>query len=100
MEMHSVASRVYLLHLVSVSASVRWTLTTKPMTASRTELTCTVEVTLRPFLSILGRLMGSGTFLKRHVEEETGGFAADITRKHDAASEQPHIGATAQPMGS
>jgi hypothetical protein len=25
--------------------------------------------------------MALGTFLKRHVDEETGGFAADITRK-------------------
>jgi hypothetical protein len=80
-EMHSARSRVYLLHLVPVAASVRWTLTITPVTASTSELTCTVEVTLRPVLSMLGRLMASGTFLKRHVQEETGGFARDIYRK-------------------
>lgn len=83
-EMYSAASRVYLLHLAPVTASVRWTLTVTPTTASSSEFTCTVDVTLRPVLSMLGRLMASGTFLRRHVEEETGGFAADISCKHDA----------------
>ena len=81
-EMYSPRSRVYLLHVIPVTASVRWTLTATPVTGSTSELTCTVDVTLRPVLSMLGRLMASGTFLKRHVEEETSGFAADISHKH------------------
>lgn len=80
-EMYSAASTVYLLHLVPVAASVRWLLSVTPTTASTSEFTCTVEVQLHPVLRAMGRLMALGTFLKRHVDEETGGFAADITRK-------------------
>jgi hypothetical protein len=72
---------VYLLHLIPVAASVRWLLTVTSTTASASEFTCTVEVQLHPILRPMSRLMALGTFLKRHVDEETGGFAADITRK-------------------
>lgn len=85
-EMYSAASRVYLLHLVPVRASVRWTLTLTPTSASSSELTCSVEVVLAPVLAMLGRLMASGVFLKRHVHGETPAFAADISRKHTMES--------------
>jgi len=80
-EMYSAASRVYLLHLVPVAASVRWLLTVTPRTRVTSEFTCTVVVTLHPVLRAMGRLMALGTFLRRHVDEETAGFAADIKRK-------------------
>jgi hypothetical protein len=80
-EKYSAASTVYLLHLIPVAASVRWLLTVTSTTASASEFTCTVEVQLHPRLRAMGRLMALGTVLKRHVDEETGGFAADITRK-------------------
>ena len=83
-EMFSAASRVYLLHVAPVVGTVRWTLVVTPKTESSSLFTCTVEVGLHPVLRILGTLMAVGTFLKRHVEEETGGFAADIARKHHA----------------
>ena len=80
-EMYSAASTVYLLHLVPVAASVRWLLTVTPRTRVTSEFTCTVEVTLHPVLRAMGRLMALGTFLRRHVDEETAGFADDIKRK-------------------
>ena len=82
MEMYSAASRVYLLHLVPVVASVRWMLTVRPKAASSSEFTCTVRVDLHPVLRVMGSLMALGMFLKRHVDEETAGFVADISRKH------------------
>ena len=33
-------------------------------------------------LRVMGSLMALGMFLKRHVDEETAGFVADISRKH------------------
>ncbi len=77
--MYSAASKVFLLHLVPVVASVRWTLDLAPKTASSSELTCTVHVDLHPVLGVLARLMAGGMFLGRHVNEETDGFVADIT---------------------
>jgi hypothetical protein len=85
MEMHSPASRVYLLHLVPVRASVRWWLRIHQKTDSASEFTCTVQVDLHPVLRVLGGLMAAGAFLGRHVAEETTGFVADITRKHRAS---------------
>ena len=69
-EMYSAASRVYLLHLVPVPASVRWLLTMTPTTASTSEFTCTVEVRLHPVLRALSRLMAlehssSGTSMRK-----------------------------------
>ena len=81
-EMYSAASKVFLLHLVPVVASVRWTLDLAPTTASSSELTCTVHVDLHPVLGVMARLMAGGMFLGRHVNEETNGFVADINRKH------------------
>jgi hypothetical protein len=83
-EMYSAASNVYLLHLIPVRGSVRWMLTVTQTTESSSLLNCTVEVGLHPVLRTLGRLMAVGTFLGRHVDEETPNFAADITRKHRA----------------
>ena len=82
-EMYSRASRVYLFHLVPVSAGVRWTLEAKPKTEATSEFACTVEVELRPVLAVLGRLSLLGHFLGRHVDEEAEGFAADIARKNN-----------------
>jgi hypothetical protein len=81
-EMYSPASRVYLLHLVPVTAGVRWKLKVTPTTAAASEFACTVEVDLPPILSVLARLSLLGHFLRKHVDEEAEGFAADITRKH------------------
>ena len=80
-EMHSPTSRVYLFHLVPVTASVRWTLEVAPKGAA-SELSCTVVVDLRPTLGALARLSFLGSSLTKHVEEEARGFASDITRKH------------------
>ena len=81
-EMYSAASRVYLFHLVPVRARVRWRLAVTPRAAGGSELACTVQVDLRPVLRVLARLIFLGHFLRRHVEEEAVGFAANIARKH------------------
>jgi hypothetical protein len=81
-EMYSHASRVYLFHLVPVTAAVRWTLDVTAKAAGGSELACTVQVNLPPVLAALARLTLLGHFLARHVDEEAFGFAADIARKH------------------
>ena len=85
-EMYSAASRVYLFHLVPVTARVRWTLEAKPRTANTSNFACSVEVDLPPLLALLGRLSLLGFFLGRHVDEEAKGFAVDIARKHDGST--------------
>jgi len=80
-EMHSPASRVYLMHLAPVTAGVRWTLELTATDAAASELTCAVDVELPGGLARLAGLSLLGHFLGRHVEEETRGFAQDIRRK-------------------
>jgi hypothetical protein len=82
-EMYSPASRVYLFHVVPVAAAVRWTLALAPKSVASSDLACTVEVGLRPFLAVLARFSLLGHYLRRHVEAEARGFAADIARKCD-----------------
>ena len=81
-EMYSAASKVFLLHLVPVVASVRWTLGARAHDGIVVRLTCTVHVDLHPVLGVMARLMAGGMLLGRHVNEETNGFVADINRKH------------------
>lgn len=81
-EMYSPASRVYLLHLVPVAVAVRWILEVKPKAGQAWDFACTVEVKLPPVLGALARLTFLGNFLRRHVDEETLGFASDITGKN------------------
>ncbi len=83
-EMYSPASRVYLLHLVPVTAAVRWTVAVTPRSATASELTCVVEVDLPAGLGLLAGLSLLGRFLGRHVAEEARGFADDIGRKRSA----------------
>ena len=81
-EMYSAASRIFLFHLVPVTGAVRWTLTTTPKSATSSTFACSVEVILPPVLAVLARTIVLGLFIRRHCEEETPNFAADIMRKH------------------
>ncbi|WP_066375981.1 hypothetical protein [Herbidospora mongoliensis] len=80
-EMYSAASRIYLFHLIPVIGAVRWTLTTTPTSATSSTFACSVEVILPPVLAVLARTIVLGLFIRRHCEEETVLFAADIMRK-------------------
>jgi hypothetical protein len=80
-EMYSDASRVYLFHIVPVSATVRWRLALAATSPTASEFTCTVDVTLQPLLQIVARLTFLGRSLRRHVEEEAPNFAVDFSRK-------------------
>ena len=81
-EMYSAASRVYLFHLVPVSAAVRWKLGMTSTSATASDFTCTVDVTLPPVLQLVARFSFLGHFLRQHVNEEASGFAVDIAGKH------------------
>jgi len=81
MEMVSKRSLVYLLHLIPTPVWVRWTMTAAALTKDTTTFSCTVETQMPPLVRLAATLSGFGYFLRKHVDEETVGFAADITRK-------------------
>lgn len=80
-EMFSTRSRAYILHLVPAHISVRWTMTATPRTADTTTFSCTVETQMPRVLRLLAATIFVPYFLRKHVDEETPLFAADISRK-------------------
>jgi hypothetical protein len=82
--MHSTNTRVYVSHLVPATIEVIWTLEAKPRDAQSTLFTCSVETRMTPLLRLLSTATLLPLFLRRHTQEETLGFAADISRKVSA----------------
>jgi hypothetical protein len=79
--MHSKNTRVYVSHLVPATIEVIWTLEAKPSDGQSALFSCSVETRMSPLLSFLSTLSLLPFFLRRHTQEETLGFAADISRK-------------------
>ena len=80
-EMFSKRSRGYVLHLIPVPLQVRWIMTAAPTAEGTTAFSCTVEMAMPFVVRLFGGLTGMSYFVRKHVEEETLGFAADISRK-------------------
>ncbi len=84
LEIYSERSRAYLMHVLPVSVEVRWTMSIAPRTGDTSAFSCTVETVLPPALRSPARLMGIGRAVRKHVEEEAAGYAADLSRKLQA----------------
>jgi hypothetical protein len=80
-EMLSERSRAYVFHLIPTPVWVSWTMTAAARTEDTTTFTCIVEAEMPPALRLPAKLTGLEYFVRKHVDEETLGFAADITRK-------------------
>lgn len=79
--MHSTNTRVYISHLAPATIEVIWTLEARPRDAQSTVFGCSVETRMTPLLRLLSTATLLPLFLRRHTQEETLGFAADISRK-------------------
>jgi hypothetical protein len=84
-EMYSPRSRAYLMRVLPVSIEVLWTMSISPQTADTSTLSCTVQAVLPAPLRSLAGVIGMNRAVRKHVEEETRGFAADLNRKLQAA---------------
>ncbi len=80
-EMLSKRTRGLIMHLFPVHFQVRWTMTATPRNADSTTFRCTVETTMPTLLRLAASSIFASHFLRKHVEEETPLFAADIARK-------------------
>ena len=80
-EMLSERSHAYLAHLIPTSVWVRWTMTASARTEDTTTFSCTVETEMAAWIRFAAAASAFGYFLRKHVDEEALGFAADITRK-------------------
>ena len=80
-EMLSERSHAYLAHLIPTSVWVRGTMTASARTEDTTSFSCTVETEMTAWIRFAAAASAFGYFLRKHVDEEAWGFAADITRK-------------------
>lgn len=80
-EMLSQHTQAYVFHLIPTHFAVRWTLTAAPRSDATTTLQCDVEAIMPTALRVLAASVLVPYFLRKHVEEETPLFAADISRK-------------------
>ncbi|MGH6736072.1 MAG: hypothetical protein ACRECX_08335 [Methyloceanibacter sp.] len=85
--MHSTNTRVYVMHVFPATIEVIWTLAVEPRDHNSAEFSCTVEARMPAALDFVARLGLLPLFLRRHVEEETNKFAADIARKASSSSQ-------------
>jgi hypothetical protein len=71
----------YVLHLVPLTVKVRWSIRVAPATATSATLICEIGTYFNsPITAALADLMGLRFFLRRHLVEETRGFARDLQR--------------------
>ena len=78
--MISPASRAYLMHLLPVTCGVAWDMRVTPCDEGAL-FRCEIEVDLPIAVRILGFFNATPFFVRRHLVEETHGFARDIERK-------------------
>jgi hypothetical protein len=83
-EMYSARSRAYLMHVLPVSMAARWTMSVTPRSAETSTFSCTVEVVPPAALRSLMGVMGIRRAVRKHVEQETASYAADLSRKLQA----------------
>jgi hypothetical protein len=81
LELYSERSRAYLFHIAPVTVQVRWTMSVTPLGGNDSSFSCTVEATMPPVIEYLAQATGVLSAIRRHVAEETIGYAADLTRK-------------------
>ena len=79
--MLSETSRAYIMHIVPVKCGVIWDMQTRAAGQGRTLFECTIDVTLPAVVRLLGYTIGTPVFIRRHLVEETHGFAKNIARR-------------------
>jgi hypothetical protein len=93
-EMYSARSRAYLMHVIPVSMEVRWTMSVTPRTADTSTFLCSVEVVPPAWLRSLMGVIGIRRAVRKHVEQETEAYAADLSRKlQPEIVHEPKLGA-------
>ena len=72
------ASRAYLLHLLPFRLSVSWEMEATSVSSEASQLRCTINVRLPWWVRIIGVFNATGFWIRRHLIEETGGFARNL----------------------
>ncbi len=74
----SEASRGYLMHLVPFRLTVRWEMQVFRISPESSRLCCTIDVRNPAWVRFAGIFNASNFWIRRHLVEETHGFARSI----------------------
>ena len=77
----SEASQGYLMHVVPFQLGVGWEMKVSRGSPGEATLRCTIDVRNPLWVRVVGALNASNVWIRRHLIEETHGFARDITAK-------------------
>ena len=80
-KLYSAASRGYLMHIIPFTLKVGWEMTVLSTSPTGSKLRCTIDVRNPFWIRFVGFFNATNYWVKRHLIEETHGFALDITRK-------------------
>ena len=76
------ASEGFLVHLVPFTMHVWWDMTVAPAGDGASELHCSIGFDAPGWVTAAGGMIGNNHFVRKHLVEETGNFAKDITAKY------------------
>lgn len=74
-------SRAYLMHLVPFHLQVGWEMQVSGVSASESVLRCTIDVRNPSWVRFIGWFNGTNYWIRKHLIEETQGFARDLSHK-------------------
>lgn len=75
------ASRAYLMHLLPFHLTVGWEMQVTGTSAEGSTLRCTIDVRNPWWVRLIGAFNATNYWIRRHLVEETHGFARDIAAK-------------------
>lgn len=73
--MESKATGAYIMHVFQVSTGVVWQMKIRADGANASRFECTIDIDFPRPIRILGYLVGAPRSIRRHLVEETNGFA-------------------------
>ena len=86
--LYSPRSRAYLMHVLPFHVRVVWEMICTPISESESMLSCTLDVQIPLWARFLGIFIGSNHWIRKHLIEETNGFARDLVFKRGGAIER------------
>ena len=80
-------SRAYLMHLIPFHLQVLWEMEVFSVSSQKSRLRCSIDVRNPAWVRFVGLFNGTNQWIRRHLIEETQGFANDLARKGKSQDE-------------
>ncbi len=84
-------SRAYLMHLLPFHLQVGWEMQISSVSARESKLRCTIDVRNPMWVRFAGLFNATNYWIRRHLIEETEGFARDLERKGSKRADRAEL---------